>query len=578
MIQSKLHRLLLISLPTILLGLVLLGCRADDEATPAPLPPPAPTVAVAASATAVGGPVVVTVTPAPGDCDPPPSGWQFYVVQPGDTLQVLSVRAGVSTARIINENCLAGETLVAGEAIYLPPLTAATPCVAGRQGGWELVTVEIGDSLNSLAQTRNTGVADIMAANCLISDVINAGDRLYVPALPTPTPCPVPSGWHPYTVQPGDTLLALAAARNVTSAEIMTANCLTAPLVRPGDSLYLPPPPTATPVPPTVAPAQEIEPPAGPTQPPQAVAANNQPVGALQQSQQQSNAPQRITGDTGPTGGSRQGQTVSVASPFEEMGLLVSRVDLTPRLPGLGGLNLCKDLTTRKPVVELVASPELLLGERLFFVTCWFNPASAFVTRSDGIVWSIPVQTNPAYPLLIENEPKTLKILQTGTFSNPTAVVNWAALPFHPTGAYTLSLTGTTLLPPVETITVSTVFTVSYPRVITPSILIVPAISQPNTNVAVYYSNYPLTTNPEFTLLTTHTLALTPTQFNTYSKEPWSVTIDQPWPKTDRGWGFTLLASNNANLNLNGTYVISQVTATDVATPPGWLWFVEPEN
>ncbi|MBI5669398.1 MAG: LysM peptidoglycan-binding domain-containing protein [Chloroflexi bacterium] len=72
----------------------------------------------------------------------------------------------------------------------------------------------------------------------------------------TPTGCipAPPGGWTLYTVQAGDTLSALAAARGVTLAEMMRVNCITNPsLIVAGQRFYLPPGPD--PVRPTTAPA-----------------------------------------------------------------------------------------------------------------------------------------------------------------------------------------------------------------------------------------------------------------------------------------------------------------------------------
>ncbi|HID64526.1 MAG TPA: LysM peptidoglycan-binding domain-containing protein [Anaerolineae bacterium] len=66
-----------------------------------------------------------------------------------------------------------------------------------------------------------------------------------VPTLPptlTPTPpCLPPISWWLYTVQPGDTLLTLAARHGTSPEAIMQANCLSSPIIYPGQQLYLPP-------------------------------------------------------------------------------------------------------------------------------------------------------------------------------------------------------------------------------------------------------------------------------------------------------------------------------------------------
>jgi hypothetical protein len=45
------------------------------------------------------------------------------------------------------------------------------------------------------------------------------------------TGCNPPAGWSPYTVKPGDTLVALAKQVNLTPEELMRSNCLASSLI-----------------------------------------------------------------------------------------------------------------------------------------------------------------------------------------------------------------------------------------------------------------------------------------------------------------------------------------------------------
>ncbi len=66
--------------------------------------------------------------------------------------------------------------------------------------------------------------------------------------IPSPTLCPVPTGWEPYEIKMGDSLEALAGERLAQLAEVMAGNCLDRPGALPGAIIYLPPPPpTLTP-------------------------------------------------------------------------------------------------------------------------------------------------------------------------------------------------------------------------------------------------------------------------------------------------------------------------------------------
>ncbi len=57
---------------------------------------------------------------------------------------------------------------------------------------------------------------------------------------PPPTSCPVPNGWLPYSVLPGDTISLLAQLYAVSEDAIMQGNCLVSTTLLPGTIVYLP--------------------------------------------------------------------------------------------------------------------------------------------------------------------------------------------------------------------------------------------------------------------------------------------------------------------------------------------------
>jgi len=68
------------------------------------------------------------------------------------------------------------------------------------------------------------------------------------PTTPTPTPCAPREDWLLYVVQPGDTLVSLAARTNTTVPQLLQGNCLIEPTIIVGQQLRLPfIPPTLTP-------------------------------------------------------------------------------------------------------------------------------------------------------------------------------------------------------------------------------------------------------------------------------------------------------------------------------------------
>ena len=128
-----------------------------------------------------------------------------------------------------------------------------------------------GDTLYSLALQSGVTVPALMQANCLSSQFISTGQKLYLPptfyvtATPKPYTCGPPLGWtYLYKVQPDDTLYSLSRRFGVGIEAIRQANCLKSYQINVGQVLYMPPPlytstprPTSTSTPtstPTLAP------------------------------------------------------------------------------------------------------------------------------------------------------------------------------------------------------------------------------------------------------------------------------------------------------------------------------------
>lgn len=122
-----------------------------------------------------------SMTPVP--CGPVPIGWVRYVVRPGDTLSRLAERAQITVGQLMAANCLSSTLLLAGQNLFLPPLPTptATPCLITPPADWERYVVRPGDTLSGLALSRGTTVAEISRVNCLASALILVGQSLYLP-------------------------------------------------------------------------------------------------------------------------------------------------------------------------------------------------------------------------------------------------------------------------------------------------------------------------------------------------------------------------------------------------------------
>ncbi len=147
----------------------------------APLPLPSPTFA-----------------PTTTICPPPP-GWQPLFVQSGDTVDSLARSYGISADLLAQQNCLIRTAILPpGAVVYVPPVAntarpSAVPTRCGPPATWIIYIVRPGDTLYRIGLAYGVTVTQLKLANCLTSDNIVSGQRLYVPNVPTRTPSPTPS-------------------------------------------------------------------------------------------------------------------------------------------------------------------------------------------------------------------------------------------------------------------------------------------------------------------------------------------------------------------------------------------------
>lgn len=160
-------------------------------------------------------------------------------------------------------------TTLPGEPTYTPsptPLPTSTPTQTSPPpstscpppSGWVSITINPGDTLESLADTYDTSPDELAQANCLLTESLPAGATIYVPEVtptrtstlappPTSVQCGHPAGWILYTVQPGDNLYRIGLAYGVTIRQLQQANCMGySTSIRVGDRLYVPNVPTIT--------------------------------------------------------------------------------------------------------------------------------------------------------------------------------------------------------------------------------------------------------------------------------------------------------------------------------------------
>ena len=150
-----------------------------------------------------------------------------YTVQLGDTLYSLAKRYGTTVQAIMQANGLTSTFLRSGQLIWIP--NEATPSV-----GPIVHIVQPGETLYSIARLYNTTVWSIVATNRLTSTSIWAYRVLYIPST-------LEDSLIAHVVMPGDTLYTIAEEYDTTVPLLMLANNLTDYSIYVYQKLVIPP-------------------------------------------------------------------------------------------------------------------------------------------------------------------------------------------------------------------------------------------------------------------------------------------------------------------------------------------------
>lgn len=215
---------------------------ATNIMPPSPLPltvtvtlPPTTTPLILESPTASVTPTTTITATSPSTC-PIPIGWGQTNVQIGDTLDSIANRYRINKDILKNSNCLPSEALVAGTVLYVPPVATNTPaiCNQGAVGWVNAYIVKQNDTIYNIALNHYTNAAILKSVNCRNSDWIYTGEILWVPNITTRTPYPTPL--------PGDTAIPYPT-------NPLTETALPLPFTTTPMPSFTPVPATPTPIP-----------------------------------------------------------------------------------------------------------------------------------------------------------------------------------------------------------------------------------------------------------------------------------------------------------------------------------------
>jgi LysM repeat protein len=174
----------------------------------------------------------------------------FTPTQIPPTLPLSFPTPTITASPIQSETSTGTQTATAPPTDTLLAVTT-TPC--SPPIGWIRIIAGAGDTIYSIAQRYKTTAENLSAANCLLSADLPAGYTLYVPPVPTVTvvPCGPPAGWvKTHIVQPGDNLFRIALSYGTTYPQLQRANCMgSSTIIYAGQRLWVPNVPTRTPIP-----------------------------------------------------------------------------------------------------------------------------------------------------------------------------------------------------------------------------------------------------------------------------------------------------------------------------------------
>ena len=182
-----------------------------------------------------------------------------YTVQPGDSLNKIARRYGVSVSSLAAANGLGSTSWVyTGQRLTIPGASSPAPAPVTTTGSY---VVRRGDTLTSIALRYGVSASQLATANGLRwNSWVYVGQRMSIPGhqnTPAPAPAPQPPATTSgtYIVKRGNTLFSIAKWHGVTVSALKATNGLYSNTIYVGQRLSIPgsgttPQPTPAPTPP----------------------------------------------------------------------------------------------------------------------------------------------------------------------------------------------------------------------------------------------------------------------------------------------------------------------------------------
>ncbi len=190
---------------------------------------------------------LIALAPPATDAAPPRDGQIVYVVNYGDTLFSIARRFGSSVSAIQAANSLRSDFIYVGQRLVIPvgssssilgpqplPAITRTPFPPGTTAC--KYSVQLRDTLFSIAYRYRVTVSDLQQSNFLPSSYLRVGQLLNVPCA-TPTP----ATFQTYTVVAGDNLFRLAVRNSTSIYALALVNGIANPhLIFAGQTIVIP--------------------------------------------------------------------------------------------------------------------------------------------------------------------------------------------------------------------------------------------------------------------------------------------------------------------------------------------------